>query len=244
MARRVPDGRMRCGAAVPRPVPRGARGERGSVLMEGVLVLPLYLMLLGALFIVGDLAMGRLALLAGERAVTWLAGDRFGNDPDPAVQAAMDVSSMTLEGGEAVEAVRGEKRIGNHWLDAYQGYIVLGVHVPYWVELANADHGTRPREGAGNGELPFRDGYVLPDEDTGGGNRYWRSCVVRRLEDAGEAYDRSASAVQLLANVERNVVGEPWVVGGEAGYHDLREPAGPSDVKPYSRINDFVLFGE
>lgn len=240
MARRIPGNMAGRGTAVP----RCARGECGSVLMEGVLVLPLYLMLLGVLFIVGDLAMGRLAMLAGERTVTWLAGDRFGHDPDPAVKALLDASSMTVEGGQAVEAVLEGRRIGNHWLDAYLGYMVLGVHVPYWVGLANTAHGTRPRDGAENAELPFREGYLLPESDTSGGNRFWRSCVVRRLEDAGEAYARNAPAAQLLANVERNVVNDPWVVGGDAGYHELLEPAGPSQVEPYKRVNDFVLFGE
>lgn len=50
------------------------RARTGSVLMEFVIVAPLYFVLLGGLFIVGDLAMNRIRVHIGDHFVTWVAG--------------------------------------------------------------------------------------------------------------------------------------------------------------------------
>ena len=55
----------------------GEASRRGSVLMEFVVVAPLYFILLGGLFILGDLAMNRIRVHMGDHFVTWVGGSRF-----------------------------------------------------------------------------------------------------------------------------------------------------------------------
>ena len=49
----------------------------GSVLMETVIVLPILLLVIGGLFILGDMAHGRLHLTAIDRAAAWGSANRF-----------------------------------------------------------------------------------------------------------------------------------------------------------------------
>ena len=52
--------------------------SRGSVLMEFVIVLPLYICLFGMLFLIGDMGLKVAALAVGDRAAAFDAGDRSG----------------------------------------------------------------------------------------------------------------------------------------------------------------------
>lgn len=52
------------------------KSERGSVLMEFVLVAPLYLCLFGAMFLTGELLLSRSRLWNNDRFLAWLAQDR------------------------------------------------------------------------------------------------------------------------------------------------------------------------
>lgn len=52
--------------------------ERGSILMEFVLVLPIYFVLFGYVFLLGDLGLKTIALAAGDRDAAMDAGDRWG----------------------------------------------------------------------------------------------------------------------------------------------------------------------
>ena len=67
-ATQMKDGVLRC------------RSRAGSVLMEFVIVAPLYFVLLGGLFIVGDLAMNRIRVHIGDHFVTWVAGSGVTDD--------------------------------------------------------------------------------------------------------------------------------------------------------------------
>ena len=53
------------------------RTKHGSVLMEFIVVAPIYLMLLGGLFALGDLMLNRVRMHIGDRYVTWVGGSRF-----------------------------------------------------------------------------------------------------------------------------------------------------------------------
>ncbi len=241
--------------AAPRRRSRSPGGERGSVLMEGVLVLPLYLMALGALFIIGDLARSRLMLLSMERSVTWLARDRFPSHGDDEMgkmlMAFMDSCAYkpgTVPWGTVHEAIKGGQWLGNRWMNGYMGFMVVPVEVPFWYGMANAE-AVMDSRGAqdGDDEFPFKDSYVLPAGSDGKGGAFWRSYVVRRRPDeAGERYDRNADARTLVGGVWFNVFNEPWIVGGngEEGYHPLPEPKADSGVAPYQRLEELIGMAE
>ena len=53
--------------------------KRGSILMEFVLVLPIYIFLFGALFLIGDMGLNAIRISIGDRDIAMDAGDRGGN---------------------------------------------------------------------------------------------------------------------------------------------------------------------
>lgn len=54
-----------------------SHSKSGSVLLETLLVLPLLLLLVGGLFMIGDILHGRLHLLTAERVAAWSTNSRF-----------------------------------------------------------------------------------------------------------------------------------------------------------------------
>ena len=191
----------RMGSAARRAL-RAGLCARGSVLMEGILVLPLYLMALGSLFIIGDLARGRMVLQSLERSVTWLAGGRFADHGDEGIAKMLMTyleGTPYLKGGDIPkglvnQAIVGDKWIGNRWMNGYMGYMLLPIDVPFWYGMANAEYVMSSRGPKAEGEeLPFKAAYMLPTGKDGKGAAFWRSYVVRRRpDDAGERYDRNA----------------------------------------------------
>ena len=55
----------------------GRRAESGAVLMETVIVIPLYMILLGGIFWIGDLMVARQRLVVADRYVAWNKGLRY-----------------------------------------------------------------------------------------------------------------------------------------------------------------------
>jgi len=53
-----------------------ARDERGSVLMETVIVIPLFIVLIGGTFWLGDLILAKQKLVVADRYAAWNAGNR------------------------------------------------------------------------------------------------------------------------------------------------------------------------
>lgn len=205
------------------------RGEGGSVLLEGILVLPIYLMLLGALFIIGDLMRARMKLQVVERCITWIGGDRYsghGADGMKKLLAAVgDTETAPVTGLSVAELRDGDRLAGNSWLDAFMGFAVVEVDVPVWMRLANA-HAARGMETTAGEkeELPFGDSYVVPAGENGEAVRQYRHLLVRRRPETGDPnYLRRAAGIEVADNVWINVSQrEPWVEGGEdRGFHDM-----------------------
>lgn len=115
-------------------------GRRGSILMETILVLPLYLMLLGGMFIVGDLLMGRLLQQDMDRALAWRAVDRFaGGFDEGAFKDAIGENGVA--GGEDLPELHafnddgGRTSIANRWLEFSSGRADVQVDTPWWANL-------------------------------------------------------------------------------------------------------------
>ena len=56
---------------------------RGSILMEFVLVLPIYIFLFGALYLLGDMGLNAVRISTGDRVAAMDAGDRTGHSSSP-----------------------------------------------------------------------------------------------------------------------------------------------------------------
>ena len=113
------------------------RGEQGSVLMETILVLPLYLMLLGGMFVIGELLLGRYLAHDIERTVAWRAADRFGPDFNDGIfdyatgpNGVFPGMYMQLRGKE-------EGYWRNNWLFTVGGRSDVVVGTPWWSNFVN-----------------------------------------------------------------------------------------------------------
>ena len=224
---------------------RRERGESGSVLMEAVLVLPIYLMILGSMFILGDLARGRIKLMEIERFTTWIGVDRWAAHAPARILARLGafVETKTAPLNTIfLEKVReGSRLFGNHWMDAVRGYGVLDVQVPYWMGMANAEQVVwHPEEGQ---DMTFRGHYLLPGRTDGKGIRYPRSFVFRRLpEESGEAYRRNRrDTLGIINETVWNVLNDNW---SEPDTHEAKTGYAPVGWEEYVRLNDMIAYGE
>ncbi|MCL1856629.1 MAG: hypothetical protein FWF84_03170 [Kiritimatiellaeota bacterium] len=194
----------------------GRAGRRGSVLMETVLVLPLYLTLLGGLFIVGDMLLGRLRLSAVERTYTWLVADRF-DDVRPSLHATLQemVPEDALPAGASrvsVKRTADGTYVENQWLHLAEGAAHLIVDVGWWTGRGNIHQTMYGKDGK---PTAFDDAYPLFHGDTQEG----RAFVVRRKERMDAVRDSANLKVDTVEgawNIE-TVTGDTFVLVGEPG---------------------------
>lgn len=122
------------------------RGREGSVLMEFVIVAPLYLVLLAGLFAVADLAVSRIRLHISDHFVTWVGGSRFcplGEDglrDGTLVQSQLrtlydeSIGGPLQENFFKVDSDRDDGTKINAFMGLYKGGVrILLVNVPSWV---------------------------------------------------------------------------------------------------------------
>ena len=86
--------------------------RRGSILMEFVLVLPIYIFLLGALFLLGEMGLNAIRIASGDRDVAMDAGDRDGYSLSPFKERQMgdeksNISSVDSRTYRADESFHG-----------------------------------------------------------------------------------------------------------------------------------------
>lgn len=121
-------------------------GREGSVLMEFIIVAPLYLVLLAGLFAVADLVVSRIRLHISDHFVTWVGGSRFcpldedGLRDGALVQSQLKALYDESIGGPLqenffkVDSDRDDGTKINAFMGLYKGGVrILQVNVPSWV---------------------------------------------------------------------------------------------------------------
>ncbi len=111
--------------------------RRGSVLMEFVIVAPLYFALLGGLFFAGELGLNRIRLHVGEHTGTWLGGTRFADNDSPIgvfLKEHLFKETMELVGEINVDRHKQDgKNAINNFMAFYKGGVRdLKVSMPDW----------------------------------------------------------------------------------------------------------------
>ena len=113
------------------------RNSRGSILMETVLVIPLYLVLLSGVFWVGDLALLRLKSSFFDRFAAWSGGNRHEQSSTSAIKSALEGNFLQASrvGTQRVEKVRTEaKHSGRLWATIAAGTVEVSVEPPVWTQ--------------------------------------------------------------------------------------------------------------
>lgn len=108
--------------------------ERGSVLMEAILVIPLYIAFFSGIYLLGDLELGRNRLTAADRFAVWLSGNRYENKDDDKVKK--DASKAFFPDGEFAEGTKLES-FSSHktkadWYSVVRGATKLKMVLPVW----------------------------------------------------------------------------------------------------------------
>ena len=111
--------------------------DRGSILMETVLVIPLYLALLSGIFWVGDLALLRAKSTFFDRFSAWSSGNR--HQRMEGEQSRNFLNGQFLKqskiGDQTMDSVTaGGNASGNAWLSIFGASGVVSIRPPVWTD--------------------------------------------------------------------------------------------------------------
>ena len=130
-------------------------GTRGSVLMETILVIPLYIAFLSGISLLGDLELGRNHLMAADRFGVWLSGTRHVEMTSDEVKKEMSGAFFPKEQfaeGTEVDSLHMNPEDVN-WYRIVRGGTKLKMVLPQWavgcrkgVLRMLADIGTSPEK--------------------------------------------------------------------------------------------------
>lgn len=113
----------------------------GTVLMEWVVMLPIYFSLMGGCFLLGEIIVNRIRLQIGDHAVTWLVGDRMGQQNITPEGAMSYLFSEKFDGNGKFRVDRGtDSEAMNHFATIYRGGVKFDLALPDWI-LGPLDHG-------------------------------------------------------------------------------------------------------
>ena len=99
--------------------------SKGSILMEAVIVMPLYMLLFGGMMLIGDMVLGGVNLYDSNRMLAWMAMDRFGIDDNFLVQQAQKgfeftgENSITSSNGDPVWKFDESQKAKAYWAGIY-----------------------------------------------------------------------------------------------------------------------------
>ncbi len=181
--------------------------------METILVLPLYLMLLGGMFVIGELLLGRYLAHDIDRALAWRAKDRFG-------PTAFDDTVFGYATGPngifpKIRMLARRKRSGywqNRWLATFGGRADVKVDTPWWSVFVNV-------QGVMTGKPPsedFEEVFLLNSHD-GAFLDEPRAWVCRRKRDYTPRRDAPAVSLNWNAIAFDHFPGTEASVGSDPG---------------------------
>ena len=190
---------------------KNVRQRRGTVLMETLMVIPLYIAFLSGIYLLGDLALGRNRLSAADRFAVWFSGCRHTDKDDNAVQKA--TSAVFFPAGEFAEGTKLQSfrshKTKVDWYALVRGAAELKMVLPVWAAGCRkgviqlfADIGNAPDKNRwDNVQLPARE---VEEPDT-------HSVLMRSRYD-----EREKTARQLAQG------GPRWYVEYRTAYLDVK----------------------
>ena len=110
--------------------------DRGSILMETVLVIPLYLVVLSGIFWVGDLALLRSKSTFFDRVAAWSSGNRFANASPSTIKSALEQNFLQAAkvGDQHVEKVNTAKGSSSAWSAIAGASTTVSIEPPVWTQ--------------------------------------------------------------------------------------------------------------
>lgn len=212
-----------------------AGGRRASVLMETVLVLPILLMLLGGLFLLGDLLLGKLVVQDAGRHEAWMTDTMLEFTPTKQAFTFAEIDHVFQLGMTVSEGFRGGDggfSGGNSWGWGRRGYARASCELPFWTAIINLQHDVMDSAGdrmEDKFDLHSEDSFFAPSFD-------YHRISVQAAEEIGydmNQYSRTTNAFLL----------EDELIAADARFaRDVAAGANPHGEKtPYSR-NPLLVF--
>jgi len=185
------------------------RGRRGSILLETVLVIPLYMILLGGIFWLGDLILARQQLVTADRYVAWNKGMRH---DDRGKTDAGTVHRLFFADADGAPSryhrpTAADGRIDEvfDWSHKASGQVRLDMRMPEWTRyLFNA------------GEVMFGSGVPLEEAQgmQGRDKPDQRHVVLMRTREKAQPEDLrnhyGVKKVEKVAQNWRDIAKEKW----------------------------------
>ncbi len=192
-------------------------GSRGTVLMETLLVIPLYIAFLSGIYLLGDLALGRNRLNAADRFAVWLSGCRHADRDDEAVKK--DAGQAFFPNGDFAEGTHlqsfSSHRTKVDWYSLIQGAAELKIALPVWAA------------GCRKGII-----QLMAGSDGGADKNLWDDVHFR----AREIKDRDTHSVLMRSRYdEREKKAEQLAQGGPRWYVEYRTAYLDAKGKPNDR---------
>ena len=231
-------------------------GNGGSVLMEFVIVLPIYICLFGMLFLIGDMGLKVAALAVGDRAVAFDAGDRSGSSfvPFSLSQWIEDRFLLTSDS----KTYRADENFKGSWSWQAAGTSSFEYRLPSWGggKLLEYPYLTYMQDGVGSaddlGRLVNGGSVILNSKDRSS-VRVYNYYTLKRTELArGDAAYRNWSEGRLTAFAgsldqywHRCVYEEDFADSDaehleESDQESDELPSLPSERKIYKRYSKFI----
>ena len=187
---------------------RGRRRDAGSILMETVLVIPLYMILLGGIFWIGDLIATRQQLVVAERYVAWNKGLRYDDKGEIDTGTLHKLFFTDAEGAPDPfhTPTLGDGKIDAtfDWSHAASGQVTLKVKLPDWLRyMFNTGHEVYDAGAPAQVQKLF-----------GRDKKEQRHVVLMRTKkEAEQSFIRNKYGVKGSGEVStkwRNIAGERW----------------------------------
>jgi len=212
-------------------LPKIMRGEKGSVLLETILVIPLFIAFFSGILVLGELELGRSRLTAADRCALWFRACRLAGADDDSAGSEMS-SAFFRDGafadGTAIGGFRSQRNTAG-WYGLFQGSAELKMELPVWAS------GTR------------KGGIVLLGDD-GPDKNMWDNVSFRARETGGDPthsvlartdYEKREETPQKLSRTWYAEYATPYL-SREGGLSDV--PGSPGSVCPAEEFTRFPQF--
>ena len=207
------------------------RTERGSILMETILTIPLFIAFFSGIFVLGEMELGRSRLTAADRCALWYRACRLADADDESAKS--EVSQALFEEGSFADKTKLAKFRSREnaagWYGLFQGTAELKMELPVWAA------GTRKSviELLGGEGLDKNEWDDLSFKARETGSDPTHSVLMRR------DYREREKTPQVLAGTWMKEYRTPYLTR-EGGLSDIPDsPGNACPANSYTRLSQF-----
>jgi len=183
--------------------------QRGSIMMETVLAIPLFMILLGGIFWIGELMIARQKLVIADRYIAWNKGLRY-PDKGPIDQGTIRQLYFSEPGGAPLEnhnvtAASGKIEKVFDWSHAVSGQAKLNLKMPDWTRFMFNTAQVMYNSGVPDEQAFSMQGRDKPDQ--------LHVVVMRTKAEAENSYIRNKYKVKGAGEVAgqwKKITDEKW----------------------------------